>query len=68
MITFENGYEISMIPNDINSERVSMAIFYEGTSCSHSDDFIDDDLQNLSTIRATEICEEVRDLFDWRKD
>tara|TARA_R110002051_G_C8406493_1_gene449404 strand:- start:88 stop:426 length:339 start_codon:yes stop_codon:yes gene_type:complete len=60
-ISFENGYEISIIPSDINSERVSMAILYEGTSCSNSDDYMDDDLQNLSLIRVSKIVEEIRE-------
>ena len=45
-----------------------MEIEEEPKAHDEIDSLIDDDLQNLSTIRATEICEEVRDLFDWRKD
>tara|TARA_A100001201_G_C4021679_1_gene180799 strand:+ start:397 stop:648 length:252 start_codon:yes stop_codon:yes gene_type:complete len=58
---FENGYEISIVPNTFNdnSKRVELGIFFQGTMIST---FSDEDLTFLSPTRALEICEEVRDL------
>jgi hypothetical protein len=63
---FENGYEISIVPSVFhdNSNRVELAIFFEGTMIStFTDDWVDDDLTSLSPTRALEICEEVKDLI-----
>ena len=63
---FENGYEVSIVPNTFNdnSNRVELAVFFEGTMIStFTDDWIDDDLNFLSPTRALEICEEVKDLI-----
>ena len=58
---FENGYEVSIVPNSFNdnSSRVELGIWFEGTYISS---FSDEDLTFLTLLRAFEICEEVRDL------
>ena len=58
---FENGYEVSIVPNAFNenSSRVELGIFYEGTYISS---FSDEDLKYLTLLRAFEICKEVEDL------
>jgi hypothetical protein len=61
---FENGYEVSIVPNTFgfdngNSNRVELGIFYEGTYISS---FSDEDLTFLTLLRAFEICQEVKDL------
>jgi hypothetical protein len=58
---FENGYEVSIVPNTFNDNpnRVELGIFYEGTYISS---FSDEDLNFLTLLRAFEICQEVKDL------
>ena len=58
---FENGYEVSIVPNAFNknSSRVELGIFYEGTYISS---FSDEDLRYLTLLRAFEICREVKEL------
>lgn len=58
---FENGYEVSIVPNTFNDnpKRVELGIWFEGTMIST---FSDEDLTYLTPSRAYEICEEVKDL------
>jgi hypothetical protein len=62
---FPNGYEVSIIPSSIpfgmngNPKRVELGIWFEGTYVSS---FSDEDLSYLTTSKALEICQEVKDL------
>ena len=56
---FENGYEISIVPSQLNPERVELGIFYEGTMIST---FSDEDLLCLTMSRALELCRELKAL------
>tara|TARA_R110002020_G_scaffold456173_1_gene672481 strand:- start:1973 stop:2224 length:252 start_codon:yes stop_codon:yes gene_type:complete len=58
---FENGYEVSIVPSQFNSERVEIGIFYEGTMISTFRDR-DEDLLCLTMSRALQICRELKAL------